>query len=293
MIWLACHNQNAYAVANVVATVAKTEKSISPEHLGLYAGTFDPTNEYTKTKIAFDKWDEINNEAGEGYANISDVPKQFRSYMYKDPLYGVYYFISPNRISIVIDEINNNGTFKAHSIAAGNLRPILGTWTKENQTLHLMGKEPGDNLTDGTFDVLLNTDINQIDGVWKPNNIKAQSKKLNLVKTVFKYDPELGDKAIDLGRAQFSKNPSTQMLLSKDVENLTQPQIRIISSLILARHGYSFANQDVRRTFEYQDWYIPRSNDVKAELTEVEKKNLLLLKQYSQYADKHYDNFGR
>ena len=41
------------------------------------------------------------------------------------------------------------------------------------------------------------------------------------------------------------------------------------------------------------DWYIPISTDVRAELTELEKENIDLLKRYEEHAEQYYDHFGR
>jgi len=63
---------------------------------------------------------------------------------------------------------------------------------------------------------------------------------------------------------------------------------------IYARHGYSFKTRRVRYVFDnYIDWYMPVSLDIRDKLTEVELKNIELIKRYEQYADKHYDTFGR
>lgn len=44
---------------------------------------------------------------------------------------------------------------------------------------------------------------------------------------------------------------------------------------------------------ESYDWYTPVTNDVKDDLTELEKANIALLTRYEKYAEKHYDDFGR
>jgi len=265
--------------------------------LGLFTGKFDPTDEYQKASDAYEK---INEERGyEDTRNIKDIPAQFRPYMVQDPLTGGYYFIAPNRLSIVIDEIRDDKTFSAHSIAAGNLRPITGTWEKLDAGLHLVGSEPGDNKYDGSFDMKLNANgSNSLVGTWTPNSDKTKSKAFTLARKDFKYDAELAQGKDDgdgmyFGQTDFSENPSIKILKTADVENLTQPQIRVIRNFIFARHGYSFNNRDLRTTFERYDWYTPVTNDVKADLTDVEKKNLALLARYEKYADKHYDEFGR
>lgn len=264
------------------------------ERTGLFTGQFDPTRDYSKAKVDYDKWAEENGY--EGSRDLKDTPAQFRKYMYQDPLYGFYNFISPNRLSIVIGEIREDKTFTAHSVAAGNQRQITGTWQSIEDGLQLVGSEPGDDPNDGSFDMRL-TDKG-LAGTWTAKKDKAEPKAFTLVKTTFEYDPKLAqnedkDQYIALGNAEFDKNPSIDTLKTADVENLTQPQIRVIRNLIFARHGYSFKGKDLRLMFEAYDWYTPVSNDVKAQLTELEKANIALLNRYEKYADKHYDEFGR
>ena len=69
--------------------------------------------------------------------------------------------------------------------------------------------------------------------------------------------------------------------------------VEIIKNAIDARHGYSFKKQTYRNFFEYTDWYVPVSNNVDAELTPLEKENIVLLSRFTKYAEDHYDTFGR
>jgi len=69
--------------------------------------------------------------------------------------------------------------------------------------------------------------------------------------------------------------------------------LEVIRNGIYARHGYSFQNRRNRYMFEQVDWYIPVSIDIRTELTDIEKKNIELLKRYEAYAETYYDDFGR
>lgn len=293
------------AATNVPATAASpsaTPTSTPPpapaetfEKLGLFSGKFEPNDEYNTAKAEFEKWAESHGE--EGNYDIKAVPEHLRRFLYREPIYGYYLFISPNRLSIVIDDIRDDKTFTAHSVAAGNQRAITGTWEQIDTGLHMTGNEPGDEPNDGSFDMTLTAQ--GLNGTWTPKTGSAMPKAFTLVRTKFEYDPKVAQRAsekedyIDLGVADFDKNPSIDKLKSKDVENLTQPHIRIIRNLIFARHGYSFKGKDLRLTFEGYNWYLPVSNDVKDQLTDIEKANIALLNRYEKYADKHYDEFGR
>jgi hypothetical protein len=291
----------AQAAASAPTVVADAPKAASDEHLentGLFAGKFDPTREYLVAKTDYEKWTTVQAEGSDfqGSRDLNDTPAKFRSYMYQHPLYGYYDFIAPNRLSIIIDELADDGSFSARSVAAGNERIVTGKWKKLDYGWHLSGAEPGDNANDGKFEMILTR--TKLIGVWTPNNQDAPAKEFTLIKTYFDYDPEIGQGDdgryyVDLGRSGFEKNPSLDKLETADVENLKQPTIRMIRNLIFARHGYSFAKKDLRLVFEDYDWYTPVSNDVKDKLTDIEKANLELLVRYEEYADKHYDEYGR
>ena len=291
-------NITAEVAAPVVVAPAKVAEAVHAELLGTYVGRFEPTPAFAKVIKDYDVWLEKYGDFG-GSRNLNETPAPFRKYMYRNALDGTFELISPNRLALVLDEMREDNTFTAHSVAAGNERLVTGTWSAVGKGFHLMGKEPGDKPIDGVFDMTLNTADASVMGTWQSNAAHSEAKKLVLKKIEFKYDakraqnPDRDDEYVNLGRSEFDKNPSVDVLKSSDVENLTQKQIRVIRNLIFARHGYSFGAEDLRRMFEAYDWYQPLTTDVKDVLTEVEKNNLAILKRYEKYADTHYDEFGR
>ena len=62
---------------------------------------------------------------------------------------------------------------------------------------------------------------------------------------------------------------------------------------IYARHGYCFTRKATRQQFEMYEWYIPNSTDIKKDITEIEKKNIALIKKFEKYADDYGDDYGR
>jgi YARHG domain len=62
---------------------------------------------------------------------------------------------------------------------------------------------------------------------------------------------------------------------------------------IFARHGYCFQKKALRQQFENQEWYVPNTIDIKNRLTDIEKKNIALIKKYEKYAEEYGDDFGR
>jgi len=62
---------------------------------------------------------------------------------------------------------------------------------------------------------------------------------------------------------------------------------------IFARHGYCFSKKEFRQRFENEDWYVPDTTDIRGRLTDIEKKNIALIKRYEKYAEEYGDEYGR
>lgn len=91
----------------------------------------------------------------------------------------------------------------------------------------------------------------------------------------------------------FKINGSTTKLEEEDLKNLRKLDLEIIRNSIFARHGYAFKTETIRSFFEASYWYVPISDNVDKELTALEKQNIALLKRLEEYAEDHYDSFGR
>jgi len=219
-----------------------------------------------------------------------------------------------NKINITIDEIGG-GNIKGHSVVAGNSRPFVGTYkTSDERVFEVVAKEPGDDKYDGNFEFTLTLIGNdkQIWGKWTANDttLGVTKRSYTLTPRVFAYDPNLNLVAQDLEvydsydqkRDEFEVitadaikfNASATELKKEDVENMHKRDLEIMRNAIYARHGYSFKNRAMRDYFDnYVEWYIPVSTDVSNSLTELEKKNIELIKRYEQHAASYYDSFGR
>lgn len=217
-----------------------------------------------------------------------------------------------NKINISIDKIDGE-KLEGHSVVAGNNRPFSGTIKQYNgNEYQVEAKEPGDDKYDGVFTFTILVNEQEIEGKWVANNenLSVIERSYELDKKDFKYQPDLdlsGFDYVDLydtydeetGEAEMltdaldNLNPSNQELTKKDVENMYQGDLEVMRNSIYAKHGYSFKNRRMRYVFNHVDWYIPVHTDIRSELTELEKKNIELIKRYENHADKYYDAFGR
>ncbi|MDN3695483.1 YARHG domain-containing protein [Chryseobacterium tructae] len=227
------------------------------------------------------------------------------------------------RISLKINRITKDSVY-GQSIVNGNQRPIKGIFNETSKTFVL--DEPGNDKTDGRFEVKLNGD--SLTGKWNAFNktaVKSPLKTLKLTKKDFVYNPNFmlnpdsnlvdwanpkdfvekytdGDGKTEnyttsknrvASDAVFKLNASKQKLNEKDLKNLRKLDLEIIKNSVFARHGYSFKKETYRNFFEQTDWYIPVSNNVDHELSPLEKDNVALLNRFTKYAEDKYDSFGR
>ncbi len=228
------------------------------------------------------------------------------------------------KISLKINRITRDSVY-GQSIVDGNQRPFRGVFNETTKSFVL--DEPGNDKTDGRFEVTLNND--SLTGNWNAFNksaVKAPSKLVRLVRKEFAYNPNFmlspDNDLIDwenpknfvekytdeetgktesytasknriASDAVFKINASKQKLTEKDLKNLRKLDMEIIKNSVFARHGYSFKKATYRNFFEQTDWYIPVSNNVDHDLSPMEKENVALLNRFIKYAEDKYDSFGR
>lgn len=220
-----------------------------------------------------------------------------------------------NKINISIDSVQNN-KIKGHSVVAGNNRPFAGSITPKGGLFLVKAKEPGDDQYDGVFEFTLDPVAHKVDGTWTANDKKlaVTYRHYSLPRMQFKYNPQLNltknllrmggarvygtydertNKSESITSDACKFNASTTALSSRDVENMYKRDLEVTRNAIYARHGYSFQNRDMRYFFDIVNWYIPVSTDVSNQLTELERRNIELLKRYENHAASYYDRFGR
>jgi len=222
-------------------------------------------------------------------------------------------YVYENRITISIDSVGED-TIDGHSVVAGNNRPFKGKFKQEGKSLKAEVAEPGDDQYDGKFSFTVDADGKTISGTWTSNDKKlaVTKRKYSLNKKQFKYDASQGLPTDVQWTSLYEKNPkfpdqvealtedvtkinaSAKELTKKDVENMYKGDLEVIRNAIYARHGYSFKNRRMRFIFDqFVPWYMPLNTDIRSNLTEIEKKNIDLIKRYEEHAEKYYDEYGR
>jgi hypothetical protein len=188
-----------------------------------------------------------------------------------------------NKITMLIIKVQGD-SIEGRSIVGGNDRPFLGTFVEKNGKYSISAKEPGDHPDDGVFSFSIDAANNDVvNGSWKPNNSKKTVKEYSLQRKKFEYKTDVGD---------FPQS-SQRLLKAKDVENMMKEDLEFMRNEIFARHGFCFRKKNLRKEFEMQDWYVPNTVDIKGFLTDIEKKNIELIRRYEKYADEYGDEYGR
>src|SRR5436190_22437719 len=195
-------------------------------------------------------------------------------------------FVGPfgeNKITLLITKAEK-GIVEGRSIVGGNDRPFSGTISEANGAYAITANEPGDDPNDGTFTFKIDpADPNALTGSWQPLDKSMTIKNYKLVRKDFQYHTDVGN----------FPEASQRELKPEEVEEMMKSDLEQMRNEIYARHGYCFKKKEMRSQFEDLDWYVPASTDIRSKLTEIEKKNITLIKRYEKYAEDYEDEFGR
>lgn len=195
-------------------------------------------------------------------------------------------FVGPfgdNKITMLITKADGT-SISGRTIVGGNDRPFDGSFTVENGVYKVVAKEPGDHKDDGVFNFsIASATPTEVTGTWKANDPKRPEKSYTLKRRAFEYKTSFGN----------WPQASQRVLKEADVENLDKTDLTMMRNEIFARHGYCFIRKEMRQQFEKADWYVPNTTDIKGYLTDIEKKNIALIRRYEKYADEYGDGYGR
>lgn len=189
-----------------------------------------------------------------------------------------------NKITMLITKATAD-SIGGRTIVGGNDRPFTGTIERKEDGRNIChAAEPGDHKDDGVFDFVIdNAKPDVVTGSWKPNDTKRPAKEYTLERKKFEYSTDVGD----------YPEASQRLLVPDDVEPYPKRELEFMRNEIFARHGFCFKKKELRQQFEMQDWYVPNTTDIKGFLTDIEKKNIALIKRYEKYAVDYGDEYGR
>jgi hypothetical protein len=217
-------------------------------------------------------------------ANTSTSPAETAAETEAQKILGSYVgAFGDNKITLLITKIGGNSV-SGRSIVGGNDRPFDGTYSVDSAVYTIIANEPGDHKDDGVFKFQVSAAApDELKGTWKANDPKRPEKPYTLERRKFEYRANVGE----------WPQASTRLLKTSDVENLGKEELEFMRNEIFARHGYCFSKKNLRQQFENEAWYVPNTTDIKGYLTDIEKKNIALIKRYEKYAEEYGDEYGR
>ncbi|MGQ0740254.1 MAG: YARHG domain-containing protein [Bacteroidota bacterium] len=216
-------------------------------------------------------------------AALKQTPLQIASKPYEKLLGSYVGPFGANKITMLIITVAGDSVI-GRTIVGGNDRPFKGTFAKSGDAWSFAAKEPGDHKDDGEFNFTISEGSpDKVAGTWKPFAKGRPAKEYELARRKFEYRTDVGS----------FPEASRRLLKPEDVENMMKEDLEYMRNEIFARHGFCFSKKNLRQMFEMEDWYVPNTVDIRGFLTDIEKKNIEMIKRYEKYADEYGDEYGR
>lgn len=77
-----------------------------------------------------------------------------------------------------------------------------------------------------------------------------------------------------------SVEKTEKLYTESELENLDASELRILRNEIFAKHGYIFKSKDLKEHFNKFDWYKPEHENVDKMLSDIDVKNIELIKSF-------------
>ena len=84
------------------------------------------------------------------------------------------------------------------------------------------------------------------------------------------------------------KELSEELIKQQDLFFLSNDQLRLLRNAFYAIHGYDFKSQDLKEYFSGFSWYKPNPNFSESDFTEIERKNIELIRQMENQEETIY-----
>lgn len=88
--------------------------------------------------------------------------------------------------------------------------------------------------------------------------------------------------SVDLNNIRQYPEVSERLLEKKELLDKTKEELMIMRNEPFAAYGYIFKNKFLKNYFVSKEWYDPQFDDVSERLSEIEKKNIQLIKQVEE-----------
>jgi len=106
-----------------------------------------------------------------------------------------------------------------------------------------------------------------------------ESEDCSKVESHFSSIPDV-QKTLQIGFAGKYTEASERLLNESDLKGVSKSELKIMRNEIFARYGYIFKTKEMADYFKKQEFYIGQMENVDAFLSEVEIKNIELIKKF-------------
>ena len=163
------------------------------------------------------------------------------------------------------------------------------TWKNDNKIVYYVN----DHITGDEFEFLVTYTFEKIDGDWyvtkgdySGSGVEEAESTASFVKdynkeyrtkhkgpfATYKYNGTPGD----------YPQASERLLNDNDLKGMSKKELRLMRNEIMARHGYTFTSNDLKKHFEKELWYFPLFKDVSKNLSSIESKNVTFIQQHEK-----------
>lgn len=163
------------------------------------------------------------------------------------------------------------------------------TWKNDNKIVYYVN----DHMTGDEFEFFVTYTFEKIDGDWyvtkgdySGSGVEDAESTASFVKD---YNHEFRAKHRGpFATYEYNGTPgdypqaSERLLNEDDLKGMSKKELRLMRNEIMARHGYTFASNDLKKHFEKELWYFPLFRDVSKNLSDIENKNVTFIQQHEK-----------
>lgn len=185
----------------------------------------------------------------------------------------------PITAHVLFSTLGAEGSYYYDKNGADRELTLVGTYESYGDELWVVLKEYNkDGKHTGTFYVKKSTeDRSEISGTFV---LESNGKEMPFELSTNEVQPDYS--------SSYGYAAGQRVLSESELQAFSQEELRILRNEVYARHGHIFKSQDLTSYFSRFDWYHPDTNDAFDRLSEMEKNNILIIKEVESSAPSRY-----
>lgn len=185
----------------------------------------------------------------------------------------------PITAHVLFSTLGAEGSYYYDKNGADRELKLVGTYESYGDELWVVLKEYNkDGKHTGTFYVKKSTeDRSEISGTFV---LESNGKEMPFELSTNEVQPDYS--------SSYGYAAGQRILSESELQVFSQEELRILRNEVYARHGHIFKSEDLTSYFSRFDWYHPDTNDAFDRLSEMEKNNILIIKEVESSAPSRY-----